>query len=91
MFDYVSELKATQFREGKELQNIGIRGVAGLKRKSIRKIPAHYGRAIRGNVGDAGKMKKAVMAIYRSTEVETIAGISVIPIVVPWTGQTESL
>ena len=25
-FDYVSELKSTQFREGKELQNKGIRG-----------------------------------------------------------------
>ena len=43
----------------------GIRGVAGLTRKSIRKIPGHYGRAIRGNVGDAGKMKKAVMAIWK--------------------------
>ena len=26
LFDYVSELKSTQFREGKELQNKGIRG-----------------------------------------------------------------
>ena len=65
LFDYVSELKSTQFREEKELQNKGIRGVAGLTRKSIRKIPGHYGRAIRGNVGDAGKMKKAVMATWK--------------------------
>ena len=65
LFDYVSELKSTQFREEKELQNKWIRGVAGLTRKSIRKIPGHYGCAIRGNVGDAGKMKKAVMAIWK--------------------------
>ena len=63
-----------------------------MTRKSIRKIPGYYGCAIRGNVGDAGKMKKAIMAIWKH-EVETtaIAVISVILIVVSWTGQTESL
>ena len=63
-----------------------------MTRKSIRKIPGHYGGAIQGNVGDVGKTKKAIMT-YGSTEVEApaIAGISVILVVVPWTGQTESL
>ncbi len=57
MFDNVSELKSKQFREGRKSYK-GIRGVAGLTRKSIRKIPGHYGRAIRGNVGDTGKWRR---------------------------------
>ena len=64
LFDNVSELKSTQFREGRKSYK-GIRGVAGLTRTSIRKIPGDYGRAIRGNVGDVGKMKKSVMAIWK--------------------------
>ena len=64
MFDNVSELKSTQFREGRKSYK-GIRGVAGLTRKSIRNAPGHYGGAIQGNVGDVGKMKKAVMALWK--------------------------
>ena len=45
--------------------NLGIGGVAGLTKKSIRKYLGHYGRAIRDNVGDAVKMKKAVMAMWK--------------------------
>ena len=55
LFDNVSELKSTQFREGRKSYK-GIRCVAGLTWKSIRKIPGDYGRAIRGNLGDAGTM-----------------------------------
>ncbi len=54
LFDNVSEIKSTQFREGRKGYK-WIRGVAGLTRKSIRKILGHYGRAIQGNLGDAGK------------------------------------
>ena len=36
-----------------------IRGVTGLTRKSIRKIPGHYGGAIQGDVGDAGKWRRS--------------------------------
>ena len=56
LFDNVSELKSTQFREGGKSYK-GIRGVAGLARKSIRKIPGHYSSGIQGNVGDAGKWR----------------------------------
>ena len=53
----VSELKSTEFREGRKSYK-GIRGVAGLTRKSIRKIPGDYGRAIRGNLSDAGEWRR---------------------------------
>ena len=36
-----------------------------MSRKDIRQIQGHYGGAIRGNVGDMGKMKIAVMAIWK--------------------------
>ena len=51
-----------------------------------------YGGAIRGHVGAVGKMKKAVMARYGSTEVgiTAIVGIGAPPIVVTWTEQTET-
>ena len=57
LFDNVSELKSTPFTEGGKSYK-GIRGVAGLTRKSIRKIPGHYGGAIQGDVDDAGKWTK---------------------------------
>ena len=57
LFDNISELKSTQFREGRKRYK-GIRGVAALTRKSIRKLPGDYGRAIRGNLGDAGKWRR---------------------------------
>ena len=64
LIDKVSELKSKQYKEGGRGYK-GIGGAAGLTRKCIRKIQGHYGGAIRGNVGDAGKMKKAVMAIWK--------------------------
>ena len=89
MVDNVYELKSTQFREGRNSYK-GIRGVAGLTRKSIRKSPVVQSKVMLAMpVNGEGSNGN----IYGSTEVETtaIAGISVILIVVPCTGQTESL
>ena len=36
----------------------GIGGASGLTKKAIKLIQGHYGGAIRGNVGDLGKIKR---------------------------------
>lgn len=63
LIDKVAEMKSKPFRGGRSYKGIG--GAAGLTRKAIRQIQGHYGGAIRGNVGDMGKMKIAVMAIWK--------------------------
>ena len=65
LIDKVAEMKSKPFREGGGRSYKGIGGAAGLTRKAIRQIQGHYGGAIRGNVGDMGKMKIAVMAIWK--------------------------
>ena len=64
LIDKVAELKSSVHSEGgKKFKGIG--GAAGLTRKAIKSIQGHYGGAIRGNVGDVGNMKTAVMAIWK--------------------------
>ena len=64
LLDKVVELKSKRFKEGRKSYK-GIGGAGGLTKKAIKVIQGHYGGAIRGNVGDLGKMKTAVMAIWK--------------------------
>ena len=64
LLDKVAELKSKRFKEGRKSYK-GIGGAGGLTKKAIKVIQGHYGGAIRGNVGDLGKMKTAVMAIWK--------------------------
>ena len=64
LLDKLAELMSKQFKEGRKSYR-GIGGAAGLTKKAIKVIQGHYGGAIRGNVGDLGEMKTAVMAIWK--------------------------
>ncbi|KAI0222586.1 hypothetical protein LSAT2_026167, partial [Lamellibrachia satsuma] len=64
LLDKVAELKSKRFKEGRKSYK-GIGGAGGLTKKAIKVIQGHFGGAIRGNVGDLGKMKTAVMAIWK--------------------------
>ena len=65
LMNKVAELKSTCHNiEGRKSFK-GIGGARGLTKKAIKVILGHYGGAIRGNVGDLGEMKTAVMAIWR--------------------------
>jgi len=64
LMDKVSENKNKEFTEGGTTYR-GIGGKARLTQNAIKIIQGHYGAAIRGNVGNKEKMKKAIWAIWK--------------------------
>ncbi|XP_059166973.1 uncharacterized protein LOC131949201 [Physella acuta] len=63
LLDKVAENKNVSFTEGgKKYKGIG--GKDRLTKVAIKRIQGHYGGAIRSNVGNLDKMKKAIWAIW---------------------------